>query len=104
MLSTGRSVQIEVAAALPDRQLVVTVHLAEGATVAEAVAEAELAKKLPGLEVDWSRVGIFGKRVRAEQVLTDGDRVEIYRPLKADPKEVRRQLAELERAGKNRPG
>lgn len=104
MLSTGRSVQIEVAAALPDRQLVVTVHLAAGATVAEAVAAAELAKKLPGLEVDWSRVGIFGKRVRAEQVLTEGDRVEIYRPLKADPKEVRRQLAELERAGKNKPG
>ncbi len=46
-----------------------------------------------GFEVDLANVGIFGNKVSPEQVLRDGDRVEIYRPLLADPKEVRRQRA-----------
>jgi len=92
-------VQVEVAAGLPERQVVVSLTLREGATAEEAITAAELARRLPGLEVDLGRIGVFGKRVRPDHTLGEGDRVEVYRPLKADPKEVRRQLAELERRG-----
>ncbi|WP_440310831.1 RnfH family protein, partial [Klebsiella pneumoniae] len=71
-----------------------------GTTLAEAVAGAKMAERLPGLLVDEARLGIFGRLRPPDSLLRDGDRVEIYRPLAADPKEVRRQLAELARSGK----
>lgn len=92
--------KVEVVAAQPDRQVVVSLTLAAGTTVAQAIEAARLASKLPGFECDPARIGIFGRLCRPDRVLTDGDRVELYRPLKADPKDVRRQLAELERTGK----
>ncbi|MFW5816462.1 MAG: RnfH family protein [Wenzhouxiangella sp.] len=95
--------QVEVAAALPERQVLVPLTLAEGMTVQDAIDAAELASRLPGFEYDKARVGVFGRLCRPDRALADGDRVELYRPLKADPKEVRRQLAELERGGKNSP-
>ena len=91
--------QVEVAAGLPERQVVISLMLHEGATAEQAIAAADLERRLPGLVVDLARIGVFGKRVRPGHVLSEGDRVEVYRPLKADPKEVRRQLAELERRG-----
>lgn len=94
-----KRLHVEVAAALRDRQVVVPVVLAEGATVQHAIDAAELDSKLPGFEFDHRRIGVFGRLCRPDRLLMDGDRVELYRPLKADPKEVRRQLAELERAG-----
>ncbi len=96
----GEWLRIEVAAALPDRQVVVPLNLAAGATVEQAIEAAGLASKLPGFEIDKRRCGIFGRLCRPDRVLVDGDRVELYRPLTADPKEVRRQLAQLERAGR----
>lgn len=93
-------IAIEVAAALPDRQLVVPLLVPEGTTVAQAVALADLPARLPELEIEEGRLGIFGKRRRPGDEVKAGDRVEVYRPLSADPKEVRRQLAELARAGK----
>lgn len=91
---------IEVAAALPDRQMVIPLVVDENCTVWEAVEKSEIANRLPGLAIDRERIGIFGRICKPDRRLRDGDRVEIYRPLKADPKEVRRHLAELERAGK----
>lgn len=76
--------KIEVVRALPAKASVVTVQLDEGATVAEAIA----ASGLTG-----TAFGIFGKSVPAGHRLRDGDRVEIYRPLKMDPKEARRRRA-----------
>jgi putative ubiquitin-RnfH superfamily antitoxin RatB of RatAB toxin-antitoxin module len=89
---------VEVAAGLPGRQVVIELDVPAGTTAISAVRQADLQRLLPGVEVDESLIGIFGKRCRPDQVLADGDRVEVYRPLKADPKEVRRQLAELERS------
>lgn len=57
----------------------------------EAVRSSGLLEEHPGL--DTSRIGIFGEQVEPDRLLEDGDRVEIYRPLTADPKEVRRELA-----------
>jgi hypothetical protein len=95
-------IRVEVAAALPDRQMVVSLQVEEGTTLLEAIEQSDIAEKMPELEIDPARVGIFGKRRPADTPLADGDRVEIYRPLTADPKEVRRRMAELERRGAGR--
>ncbi|RFF29237.1 RnfH family protein [Wenzhouxiangella sediminis] len=95
-------IAIEVAAALPGRQVVVPLEVPRGTTLAQAVVLADLPAKLPGLEVDENRLGVFGTRRRPDEAVAEGDRVEVYRPLTADPKEVRRQLAELARARKGK--
>jgi hypothetical protein len=100
MAAETAMIAIEVAAALPDRQLVVPVQVPAGTTVAEAVALSGIAERLSCLEVDPDRLGVFGRRRRPEEPVKEGDRVEVYRPLTADPKEIRRQLAELARAKK----
>jgi hypothetical protein len=75
---------VEVVAARPEQQALRRVELAAGSTVADAVAASGLA--VPAT----ARFGIYGKVVPAGTVLRDGDRVEIYRPLRADPKDLRR--------------
>ncbi|WP_376697251.1 RnfH family protein [Wenzhouxiangella sp. EGI_FJ10305] len=99
---TAERITVEVAAATPRRQVVVALTVPAGTTLAQAVAQADLPARIPGLEVDEQRLGIYGKRQRPDTVLQDGDRAEVYRPLTADPKEVRRQLAELARAEKKK--
>lgn len=93
-------VWIEVVAALPDRQLVLELKVPPGTSLIEAVRLARLEERLPGLEIDEERLGVFGRVRRPDEAVVEGDRVEVYRPLSADPKEIRRQLAELARAGK----
>lgn len=95
-------IAVEVAAATPERQVVIPLVVPAGTTLAEAVEQADLPARLPELEVDESRLGIFGKKRRPDTVLQEGDRAEVYRPLTADPKEVRRQLAELARRQKQK--
>lgn len=91
---------MEVAAALPERQVLISLEVPGGTTLGEAVARSGIASLLPELDIDAQRLGIFGRVRSPDTELRDGDRAEIYRPLKADPKEVRRRLAELERARK----
>lgn len=88
---------VEVAVAFRQRQIVEEVELDAGATVGEAIERSGLAERFPELEIRSGRVGVFGKLQPLDHPLAPGDRVEIYRPLAADPKEVRRRLAELER-------
>lgn len=95
-----KTIQVEVAAGMPDKQVVISLVVPEGTTLIDAVKRSGLAEHLPELEIDPQRLGIFGRRRRSDSELRDGDRVEVYRPLTADPKEVRRQLAELERTRK----
>lgn len=64
-----------------------------GATVADAVRMSGIAANLGVNAIDAARVGVFGRVVRSTTPLRDGDRVEIYRPLKIDPKEARRRRA-----------
>ncbi len=91
-----KTIRVEVAAAMPERQLIVELVVAEGTTAWEAVLESKVQDHLPGLVVDRQALGIFGKRCSSDRELVDGDRVEVYRPLTADPKEIRRALARLE--------
>ena len=72
---------------------VVPVEVAEGTTALEAVTQSGIAERFEGLDISSAKLGIFGKAVGAGQTLQEGDRVEIYRPLQADPKEVRKQRA-----------
>ena len=89
--ATSSSIRVEVAYALPERQTLRELRLPEASTVADAIRASGLLEDFPDL--DAARVGIFGRAVRPDARLSDGDRVEIYRPLVADPKEARRKRA-----------
>ncbi len=89
----GAALRVQVVYALPARCWTFAVVLAEGANVADALAEARLAANLPGVDVDPARLAVFGKTATLATRLHDGDRVEILRPLVADPKQARRQRA-----------
>jgi putative ubiquitin-RnfH superfamily antitoxin RatB of RatAB toxin-antitoxin module len=86
--------KIEVCYALADRQELIMLDLPEGSTALQAVEASGLLQKYPEIEPGGlNKLGVFAKLVKADAVLRDRDRVEIYRPLIADPKEVRRQKA-----------
>ena len=89
--------RVSVVYAEPGRQFVRELDVAPGTTVAEAIRLSAIAELANLSEADLSRVGIFGKPVAASATLREGDRVEIYRPLKIDPKEARRRRAEKKR-------
>ena len=91
-------IAVEVAYATPARQRIVALTVPAGCTLIEAIEYSGIGEAFPGMVVDPNALGIFGRRVPPEQVLRQGDRVEIYRPLIADPKEARRRRAE--KAGK----
>jgi uncharacterized protein len=85
--------QIEVAYARPDVQLIIELQIEDGTTVEQAIQQSGILQKFPEIDLSINKVGIFGKSVLLQQPLRAGDRVEIYRPLIADPKRTRRQQA-----------
>lgn len=87
------TIDVEVAYALPDKQAIIPLKVAPGTTALEAAERSGIAERFGGLDLGDSRLGIFGKAVTPDQVLQAGDRVEIYRPLKADPKAARKARA-----------
>jgi len=89
------SINVEVAYALPEKQVIRAVNVDAGTTIGAAIVQSGIMMDFPELEneLEDAKVGIFGKAATMTTVLSDGDRVEIYRPLIADPKEVRRQRA-----------
>lgn len=89
------TINVEVSYALPERQELVRVRLPEGATVRDAVEVSGLLQKYPDIDLDGkNKVGIFAKLTKLDTELRERDRVEIYRPLIADPKAVRKKRAE----------
>ena len=88
-----KSIRVEVVLAMPEVQELVVLEVTTGSTLADAITQSGLPELFEDFELDPTRVGIFGQKASPDQVLRDGDRVEIYRPLIADPKEVRRQRA-----------
>lgn len=85
---------VEVAYALPEKQYLQRVKLEEGATVEEAIRASGLLTLRNDIDLAKNKVGIYSRPVKLADTVKDGDRVEIYRPLIADPKELRRQRAE----------
>lgn len=84
-------IQVEVAYARPERQVILPVMLAPGATIEQAIEQSGVLDEFPEIDLGQNKVGIFGKLSKKTAELKAGDRVEIYRPLLADPKEVRRR-------------
>jgi putative ubiquitin-RnfH superfamily antitoxin RatB of RatAB toxin-antitoxin module len=88
-------VKVEVCYALAARQEIVALEMPAGCTVGQAIEASGLMQKFPEIDLEeTNKVGVFGKLTRLDAALRDLDRVEIYRPLIADPKEVRRKRAE----------
>lgn len=85
---------VEVAYALPEKQYLQRVTLEEGATVEEAIRASGLLELRTDIDLAKNKVGIYSRSVKLTDMVQDGDRVEIYRPLIADPKVLRRQRAE----------
>lgn len=92
-------ITVTVVYALPDAATEIEVRLPAGATVADAVERSGLAARHPGADIPRRPVGVFGKRVDRRTPVADGDRVEVYRPLVADPKDARRKQARRRQPG-----
>lgn len=92
-----RRVQVEVVYATAERQWLLALDVAPGTTLREAVRLSGIAGQVPGLDVEACPLGIFGKVVNdaGQQAVSEGDRIELYRPLLVDPKEVRKQRAAM---------
>jgi len=95
--------KIEVAYALRHKQTLLNIEVDDNASVEDAIQQSNILKKYPEINLKKNKVGIFGKITSLDVKLRDKDRVEIYRPLIADPKEVRKQRAaegKIMRSGK----
>ena len=93
------TIMVVVAYASPGKPALRQLRVPSGSTVADAIRECGLLGQCPEIDLNQHRAGIFGRLVQLDTPLRDGDRVEIYRPLDVDPKEVRRRRAA---SGKNR--
>ena len=93
-------ITIEVAYALPEEQVILTQEVSEDCTVEEAIKRSGILEQYPQIDIEKGKVGLFGKICKLNTTLHDKDRIEIYRPLIADPKESRRQKAEMEKKAK----
>lgn len=94
------TIAVEVAYALPDKQKIVALLVEPGTTAYQAVKRSAIAEQFPEIDIDSAPMGIFGQSLGTKGLasaqsyeLRAGDRVEIYRPLQADPKEARRKRA-----------
>ncbi|MCK5871560.1 MAG: RnfH family protein [Methylococcales bacterium] len=88
-------IKIEVAYAEAEQQLIIPVMLAIKSTVQHAIMVSKMLEYFPEINLETMQVGIFGQRCGLDQMVTMGDRVEIYRPLRYDPKTARRNRALL---------
>lgn len=95
---------VEVAYATPEKQLILVVTFQDGLTAEQAIVQSDILQRFPEIDMSNSAVGIFSKPCKLDTQLREGDRVEIYRPLIADPKEVRRQRAEAGKVTKKGAG
>ena len=105
-MAAPESIRVEVAYALPHKQKLLSLEVPAGTTMYEAAEESGITQHFPELELSTASMGIFGK-VEAnprKRVLHEGERVEIYRPLTADPKANRKQRAQEAKARKDEKG
>ncbi len=92
--AAGQTIEVEIVYALPHEQSVQRLRVPIGATIAQAIERAGIARRYPELSAGCATVGIFGRRMELAAVLREFDRIEIYRPLIADPKQSRRTRAQ----------
>ena len=92
-------IKIEVVHAVRDGQVLVGLEVEDGTTAGQAIERSGILQRVAGIELVRGRVGVFGKVVSLDYPLRNGDRVEIYRPLLADPKRLRRESAARPKTG-----
>ncbi len=90
-MAEAESISVQVAYARADTGAFVTVRIPRGASIAEAIERSGLLRRFPEIDLGISRVGVFGQLTKLTNPARAGDRIEIYRPLLADPKEMRRR-------------
>ena len=98
-MESADKIRVEVAYARPDTQVIVPLDVAAMTTVEEAIQHSGVLEMFPEISLHSNKVGIFGKLVKLDTPLRPGDRVEIYRHLIAEPKEVRRKRAAEQKSG-----
>ncbi len=92
-MESDKKIKVEVAFARPDCQLILEVETTTDATIESIIKTSGILEKFPEIDLAENKVGVFGKLTKLTNTLRDGDRIEIYRKLIADPKAVRRQRA-----------
>lgn len=95
-----KQIPIELVYALPDRQTLLSFEVEEGTTLEQAIALSDIQDHHPELDLAALKFGIFGKITPKTHIMRERDRIELYRPLIADPKEVRKQRAAAGKAMK----
>lgn len=93
-MSVIDKITVEVCYALPEKQTLLSLEVEASATIEDIIRQSGIIELHPQIDLTQNKVGIFSKLAKLTDTLHDGDRVEIYRPLIADPKEVRKQRAE----------
>jgi len=92
-MENAEQIAVEVAYAKPDEQLILKLEVVPGTTLQQAIEQSGILDRFPEIDPTRLKAGVFGKLKKLDQTLRAGDRVEIYRPLIADPKQVRKQRA-----------
>lgn len=91
---TEKQITVEVTYGLPNKQALLKVVIEQGTTVEQAIQSSGIARRFPEIDLSVNKTGIWNRACKLTDMPKDGDRIEIYRPLIADPKEVRRLRAE----------
>jgi len=93
MAHDDTGITVEVAYAKPDQQQIIRLQVVPGCTIQDAIEQSGMLHQYPEIQLANNKVGIFGKLNSLQTALREGDRVEIYRPLLADPKAARKKRA-----------
>lgn len=96
--SAGNVLNIEVVYGTPTQQELLSFTINEGVTVEQAILESNIIESFPEIDLKINKVGIWNRAAKLADIVKDLDRIEIYRPLLADPKEVRKRRAEKAKA------
>ncbi len=86
-------INVEIAYAKPEKQMLISISVAENCSVSEAILQSGILQAFPEIDLNSANVGIFSTLCSLEKIVENGDRIEIYRPLQTDPKDARRQRA-----------
>lgn len=95
-------IHVEVVYALPHEQRVITLVVNQSMTVEEIIQTSGILQIYPEIDLTQNKVGVFSRNIKLDATVRDHDRIEIYRPLLADPKEIRRKRAEQTKAEKDK--
>lgn len=99
-VSEAARISVQVCYARPEGSFLKALTLDRGATIAQAIEASGILRSHPEIDLSQLRLGIFGKLKAADTEVREGDRIEIYRPLQADPKDTRRRRAAHRKAAK----